>query len=92
MEKICKIKAQNPYLRKNLKYLRESCQLTQQQIANALYIDRSTYTYWECGKITPSIHKLTEIVAYYREKGINLDYNLLLDGFITSSVMQEISK
>ena len=92
MEKICKIKAQNPYLRKNLKYLRECCQLTQQQIANALYIDRSTYTYWECGKITPSIHKLTEIVAYYREKGINLDYNLLLDGFITYSVMQKISK
>jgi transcriptional regulator with XRE-family HTH domain len=92
MEKICKIKAQNPYLRKNLKYLRECCQLTQQQIANALYIDRSTYTYWECGKITPSIHKLTEIVAYYREKGINLDYNLLLDGFITYSVMQKISE
>lgn len=92
MEKICKIKVQNPYLRKNLKYLREYCELTQQQIANALCIDRSTYTYWERGKITPSIHKLTKLITYYREKGINLDYNLLLDRFITLSVMQEISE
>ncbi len=92
MEKICKIKAQNPYLRKNLKCLRECCELTQQEIANALYIDRSAYTYWECGKSTPTLHSITELIEFYRAKGIKLDYNLLLDGFITSSVMQEISK
>lgn len=27
-----------------LKYYRESCELSQQQIANALNVDRSTYT------------------------------------------------
>ena len=92
MKKISKIKPQNPYLRKNLKYLRECCQLTQQEIANALYIDRSAYTYWECGKSTPSINKITALIELYRVKGINLDYNLLLGEFITSSIIQKISK
>lgn len=44
MENICKIKAQNLFLIRNLKFLRECCGVTQQQIANALCVDRSTYT------------------------------------------------
>ena len=50
---IKEIKAQNPYLKRNLKFLRECCELTQQEIANALRIDRSTYTYWERGRTLP---------------------------------------
>lgn len=92
MEKICKIKAQNLFLIKNLKFLREYSDLTQQQIADALYIDRSAYTYWECGKNTPSIHKITALIEFYRRKGIKLDYNLLLGDFITSSIIQGISE
>ena len=92
MKKICKTKAQNPYLRKNLKYLRECCELTHQQIAEALHIDRSAYSYWECGKTTPTLHSITALIELYRAKGIKLDYNLLLGDFITSSIMQGIIK
>ena len=80
------------HLSENLKYLRECCELTQQQIADNLHIDRSAYTYLECGKSTPSIHKITALIEFYRAKVIKLDYNLLLGDFITSSIMQEISE
>lgn len=92
MEKICKIKAQNPFLIRNLKFLRECCGVTQQQIADTLHIDRSAYSYWECGKTTPTLHSITALIKFYRVKGINLDYNLLLGDFITPSIMQEIRK
>lgn len=45
----------------NLKYYRESCELSQQQIANALNVDRSTYTYYETGKTTPSASTLLKL-------------------------------
>lgn len=44
-----------------LKYYRESCELSQQQIANALNVDRSTYTYYETGKTTPSAITLLKL-------------------------------
>ncbi len=84
-------KIQNPFLRKNLKFLREYCELTQQQIADILHIDRSTYTYWERGKATPPLQRITELMEFYKAKGIELDYNLLLGNFIISSIMQEES-
>ena len=92
MKKISKIKAQNPFLIKNLKFLRNYCELTHQQIADVLHIDRSAYSYWESGKTTPTLHSITAIIELYRTKGINLDYNLLLGEFITSSIIQKISK
>lgn len=44
-----------------LKYYRESCEMSQQQIANALNVDRSTYTYYETGKTTPSASTLLKL-------------------------------
>lgn len=92
MRRKIEVKDKNPFLKKNLKFLRDCFELTQQQIADALNVDRSTYTYWECGKIIPPIHKITAIIEFYRRNDVALDYNLLLDGAITASVMQEISK
>lgn len=46
------------YLSKKLRDLREKCGYTQQQIANALNIDRSTYSYYETGKTSPDIPSL----------------------------------
>lgn len=43
---------------KNLRLLREKCGYTQQHLANALNIDRSTYSYYEAGKTTPDISSL----------------------------------
>lgn len=83
---------QNRFLKGNLKALRDYCELTQQQITDVLHIDRSTYTYWECGKVSPSIHRVTELVAFYQSKGIRLDFNLLLGNSLTASVLENITE
>lgn len=91
MNKPEKIEVQD-ILCKNLKFLRECFELTQQQVASELHIDRSTYTYWEVGTSTPSIFKLTTLIEFYKKRGVKLDYNLLLENLITSSIIKEISE
>ena len=49
-----------------LKAARKECKLTQQQIADILRIDRSTYSYYELGTITPSIEVLKTLSAIYK--------------------------
>lgn len=49
----------------NLKKIRKQCALTQQQVADALKIERSTYTYYETGKTDPSISTLKKIIALF---------------------------
>ncbi len=48
-----------------LKHYRENCELSQQQVANVLNIDRSTYTYYETGKTTPSASMLLKLSKIY---------------------------
>lgn len=48
-------------LPKTLKRLRENNGYTQQQVANALNIERSTYTYYETGKTTPDINTIIKL-------------------------------
>lgn len=53
----------NEFLAK-LKELRKNSKLTQQQVADALSVDRTTYTYYETGRRRPNfqiIYKLTKI-------------------------------
>lgn len=57
-----------------LKYYRENCDLSQQQVAQALNIDRSTYTYYETGKTIPSINTLIRISRIF-----NVPYNVFFD-------------
>lgn len=45
----------------NLKVARIERGLSQKQIANKMYIDRSTYTYYETGKTLPSIFQLISL-------------------------------
>ncbi|MBQ5590906.1 MAG: helix-turn-helix domain-containing protein [Clostridia bacterium] len=49
----------------NLKKIRRKCALTQQQVADALGLERSTYTYYELGKTSPTIQTLHKIIALY---------------------------
>lgn len=56
-----------------LRELRESCGLTQQQVADKLNIDRSTYSYYETGHTTPSLLMLEKI-----SKLFNVDFNTLM--------------
>ncbi len=58
-----------------LKFYRHECGLTQQQVADRLKIERSTYTYYETGKTKPDINTLIKIAKVY---GIN--YQKLLEG------------
>ena len=61
----------------NLKLLRDQHGLTQKQVADALNIERSTYTYYERGRTTPTfsrIYRLSKIfgVSIDTLAGINL--------------------
>lgn len=48
-----------------LKKLRENNGYTQQQVANALGIERSTYTYYETGKTTPDINTIIKLAKIF---------------------------
>lgn len=61
-------------LAKKLKQLRENCGHTQQQIADALNIDRSTYAYYETGKTTPDVNTVVKL-----SKIFNVSYSEILD-------------
>ena len=58
-----------------LKYYRHECGLTQQQVADRLKIERSTYTYYETGKTKPDINTLIKIAKVF-----NVNYTALLKG------------
>lgn len=60
-------------LSSTLKILRENNGYTQQQVADALNIDRSTYTYYEIGKTTPDINTIIKLAKIF-----NVSYSDLL--------------
>lgn len=53
-------------LKHNLKALREIRDLTQQQIADAVNVSRSSYAYYESGGRFPSIETLTSLSKVYK--------------------------
>ncbi|MBR0413525.1 MAG: helix-turn-helix transcriptional regulator [Clostridia bacterium] len=55
---------------KTLRAFRKANGFTQKQIADKLNIDRSTYSYYELGKINPSISSMVTLSELY---GISLD-------------------
>ena len=61
-------------LAKTLKKLRENCGYTQQQVADALNIDRSTYTYYETAKTTPDINTIIKLCKIF-----NVSYSDILE-------------
>lgn len=58
-----------------LKFYRHECGMTQQQVADRLKIERSTYTYYETGKTKPDINTLIKIAKVF-----NISYQKLLEG------------
>ena len=48
-----------------IKAARTVCKLTQQQVADILGIDRSTYTYYETGTNKPSVEVLVKLSEIY---------------------------
>ena len=61
-------------LSQKLKRLRENNGYTQQQVANALSIERSTYTYYETGKTTPDINTIVKLAKIF-----NVSYTEMLE-------------
>lgn len=49
-------------LAENLKFFRKNCGLTQEDMGRALGVDRSTYTYYETGRSSPSLENLVRII------------------------------
>ncbi len=66
-----------------LKVLRKANGFTQKQIADKLNIDRSTYSYYELGKINPSISSMVILADLY---GISLDEIVHYDDAVSSSL------
>lgn len=58
-----------------MKYYRDQCNLTQQQVADVLNINRTTYTKYETGVSEPSNDLLGKICAIF-----GVDYNAILAG------------
>lgn len=48
-----------------LKHYREACVLSHKQVADALNIERSTYTKYENGKTEPSLNTLVKLAAIF---------------------------
>ena len=73
-----------------LKYYRENCELSQQQVANVLNVDRSTYTYYETGKTTPSASTLLKLAKIFNVPGSDflesINQELDLNSLVADSV------
>ena len=63
-------------LKERLRYLRNLHGFTQKQVADALNIERSTYTYYETGKTHPDLNAIVKIAKIY---SVTLDYLLVGD-------------
>ena len=52
-------------LHQMLKMLRLNNRMTQKQVADLLNVDRSTYTYYETGKIKPNVDTLVKLCCIF---------------------------
>ena len=59
-------------LGEKLRKLRESFQLSQGQVAEALNLDRSTYTNYELDKTRPSLETLVKLASIYNVQPVHL--------------------
>lgn len=66
----------NEIICKNLIELRTDANMTQQQIADYLEIDRSNYSKYELGKLTLSVDMLIKLAKLYN---VSADYILGLE-------------
>ena len=56
----------------NLRRCREACALSQQQVADALNINRTTYTKYETGDSDPALITLVKLAAIYNVSPLEL--------------------
>ncbi|MDR0913573.1 MAG: helix-turn-helix domain-containing protein [Oscillospiraceae bacterium] len=68
----------------NLRTHRIGCRLTQQQVADALGIDRTTYTCYECNRTEPNIEMLKRLTDIF-----NISYDQLLPAATMKSAVAD---
>lgn len=71
-------------LNQRLKKFRTACGFTQQQVADVLNLDRSTYAYYEAGKTTPDIKSVSKLLKMF-----NITYYDLMDEVDPSSEVHD---
>lgn len=85
-------------LGEKLRALRESYDLSQKQVAAALNIDRSAYTYYETGKSHPTLESLVKLAHIFKVPPAALlpdsdDSTLTLKDIVRAdSLLQTLSK
>lgn len=80
-----RVREKNQYISRNLQTVRNFSRVTQEQIAEYLYISRTTYTKWETNVAQPSYNDLGKIIQFYRERNIDINYDMILSGEIIVS-------
>lgn len=68
-----------------LRYLREMHGYTQNEVAEKLYVDRTTYTWYELGAVQPQIDTLVRLANLY---GVSVDFLL---GVSTERSVKELA-
>ena len=66
------MKLTNMSVAEKLRHYRESCVLSQKQVADALNIDRTTYTKYETGGSEPNLKTLVKIAEIFNVSPVNL--------------------
>lgn len=74
-------------LNENLRYARKQCGYTQQQVADYLEVNRSSYTYYEVGENSLPIEMLPSLCKLF---GVSADW-LLHDDPVLSSVDTQLT-
>lgn len=74
-------------LAENIRRLRENCGYTQKQMADALNIDRSTYSYYELGKIFPPLSTI-----YRLAKIFHVEYTDILESESASASLRDVAR
>lgn len=67
----------------NLKFYRQNSGFTQKQVADALHIERTTYTYYETGKTLPNVLTLKKLADMFN---VPVDYLMPSEAETTSDV------
>lgn len=84
-----------------LRHYREACALSQKQVADALNIERSTYTKYETGDSEPNLNMIVRIAAIYNVSPIELlpmesaesaDLQAFKDSYHADSPIYQLSK
>lgn len=65
-------------LAQKLYYLRKVTGRTQEQVARYCEIDRSTYSYYELGRVRPNLYTLFKLAKWYH---VSVDYLLSAGDF-----------